>query len=144
MKIKNFKKSKKFVLSVVLAVAIIGGTVVFYKDYIARGAVYGWTQTSWSGGASTTAIAAHPGDETGWTQFYSADASISTSTPGQISLASTTSSWIETADADFNAGTKDSVYATSGAVFLLKPIGTACSTGAECLSGSCGSGVCNS
>ena len=141
---KFIKSKKQFKIIAVLAIVIIVGAVIFYQSSTVRGAVYGWTQTSWSGGASTTAIAAHPGDETGWTQFYSADASISTSTPGQISLASTTSSWIETADADFNAGTKDSVYATSGAVFLLKPIGTACSTSAECISGSCGSGVCNS
>ncbi|MCK5320010.1 hypothetical protein KAJ61_01320 [Candidatus Parcubacteria bacterium] len=141
MKIIRSKNQLKIII--VLAIVIISGAIIFYKSSTVRGAVYGWTQTSWSGGASTTAIAAHPGDETGWTQFYSADAAISTSTPGQISLASTTASWTETTDDDFNAGTKDGVYATSGAVFLLKPIGATCSTASECLSGSCSSGVCD-
>ena len=140
---KFIKSKKQFKIIIVLAIIAIVGAIIFYQSLIVRGAVYGWTQTSWSGGASTTAVATHPGDETGWTYFYSSDAGISTSTPGQISLASTTSSWTETTDADFNAGTQEYVYATSGAVFLLKPIGATCSTSAECLSGSCGSGVCD-
>jgi len=138
------KKPKKFILIAVLAIAMITGAIIFYQKLIVRGASYGWLQTDWSGGADTGATAAHPGDETGWTKYYSKDAAVSTSTAGEIKLASTTASWTETATADFDAGTQNSVYATSGAVFLLKPSGATCSSKTECIGGYCnGSGACD-
>lgn len=141
MKIKN---SKKFILTGVLIFAIIGVVIIFYQNYTARGAVYGWVQTDWSGGADTGDTAAHPGDETGWTKYYSKDEVVSTSTPGEISLASTTASWTETADADFSAGAFANTYASSGAVWLKKPTGVACSYGAQCTGGYCNaSSTCN-
>lgn len=141
---KFIKKPKKFVLIFILIIAAIIAAIIFYQKLTARGASYGWVQTDWSGGASTTAAAVHPGDETGWTYYYSADDAISTTTPGEISLASTTASWTETATADFDAGTQNSVYATSGAVFLLKPAGAACSLKTECIGGYCnGSSACD-
>lgn len=124
-------------LIAVFAITAITGTIIFYQSSAVRGAVYGWVQTDWSGGADTGATAAHPGDGTGWTKYYSKDAAISTSTPGEIKLASTTASWTETTNADFDAGTKDSVYATSGSVFLLRPTGVACSASTECIGGYC-------
>ena len=133
MKIKKFKK---FILLGVLVFAIIGA-VIFYHFQIVRSAVYGWVQTDWSGGASTTAVASHPGDETGWTNYYSKDDVISTSTPGEISLSSTTASWVETTDADFNAGAFDNTFASSSAVWLKKPTGVSCSYSVECTGGYC-------
>ena len=138
------KKPKQFILIAVLSIAIITGAIIFYQKLTARGASYGWSQTDWSGGASTTAEAVHPGDETGWTYYYSKDALVSTSTVDEISLASTTASWTETDTADFDAGTQNSVYATSGAVFLLKPAGATCSLKTECIGGYCnGSSACD-
>ena len=133
-------------IALYILVFIIIGAFIFYHFQIVRSAVYGWVQTDWSGGASTTAVALHPGDETGWTNYYSKDDVISTSTPGEISLSSTTASWVETTDADFNAGTFANTYASSSAVWLKKPTGVSCSYGAECTGGYCNAssscGVC--
>ncbi|MDP3043114.1 MAG: FISUMP domain-containing protein [bacterium] len=138
----NYKKNPKqiYIAAVVIAIA---ATILIYHNFSARSASHGWLQTDWSGGASTTAEAVHPGDEEGWTYYYSKDDVISASTPGEISIGSTTASWIETATADFAAGTLTGAAATSGKVVLLKPAGVACSAGAECLSGYCqGTNVC--
>ena len=142
-------KKKKFKLIVWAVLLIISvGIIIFYNNTAVRSAVYGWVQTDWSGGADIGDTAAHPGDETGWTKYYSKDEVVSTSTPGEISLSSTTASWIETADADFNAGTLVNSFASSGAVWLKKPAGTACSYGAECTGGYCNAsstcGTCES
>jgi len=137
-------KKTKYIITALLVLCVISGAVVFYRSLIARSAVYGWVQTNWSGGADTGATAAHPGDETGWTKYYSKDEVVSTSTPGEIKLASTTVSWTETANADFNAGTLDNTFASSSAVWLKKPTGVACSYGAECTGGYCNaSNICD-
>ncbi len=135
--------SKKIIWSLVVVLAL-GALGAFYHFSLVRATVYGWVQTDWSGGASTTTTAAHPGDETGWTKYYSKDAVVSTATSGQISLSSTTATWTETADADFTAGTLTNAYASSGAVWLKKPTGASCTLAAQCTGGYCnGSGVCD-
>lgn len=93
--------NKKFIpLAIILAIAIF----FVYKNFSARSASYSWFQTNWSGGASTTALARHPGDTSGWTKFQSKDSVVTASTTGQISLASTTASWNDTSTTDFSAG----------------------------------------
>jgi uncharacterized protein (TIGR02145 family) len=128
---------KKTAVAATLALGA-AAALFFFRDSV-RGAVYGWNQTSWSGGASTTALARHPGDESGWTKYYSKDATVTTATPGQAGLSTTTGTWTQTTTADFNAGTKTNTYATSGTAFLRKPAGVACAAGAECATGYCGS-----
>ena len=132
------QKRKKYIFGI-LGVIILAVVGLIYHQSLVRGAVYGWLQTDWSGGASTTATAVHPGDETGWTKYYSKDAVISTSTPGELSLASTTVTWTESANADFNAGTLDNSYASSGAVWLKKPTGATCASASECTGAYCNS-----
>ena len=115
-KSKTTTINRNYFLLITGIIFVIGcvGTVIFYNFQSVRSAVYGFVQTDWDGGASTTATAAHPGDEIGWTKYFSKDAVISTSTPGEISLSSTTVNWTETATVDFSAGTLDNVYARFG------------------------------
>ncbi|TAN33428.1 hypothetical protein EPN28_02670, partial [Patescibacteria group bacterium] len=49
----------------------------------AQAATYTFTQTSWSGGASTTAVAAHASDQSGWSKY---DSSSNVAVSGNISL----------------------------------------------------------
>jgi len=129
---------------IIISSLLIAATLfLLYQTFSARSASYSWFQTDWSGGASTTAVARHPGDTSGWTKFQSKDAVVDAGTPGQVSLSSTTASWVETTTADFSAGTKVATVATSGKVIMLKPAGVPCAAGAECFSGYCaGTGVC--
>src|SRR3990172_9508079 len=67
---------------------------------------YNWIQSDWSGGADTSAIATHPGGQTGWTRFYSKDPYVRTSIPGEASIFPHPATIIQTADLlDFDRGT---------------------------------------
>src|SRR3990170_731135 len=67
---------------------------------------YNWIQSDWSGGADTSAVATHPGDQAGWTRFYSKDPYVRTSIPGEASIFPQPASIIQTADLnDFDRGT---------------------------------------
>lgn len=85
--------SRRQIVAFIIIFGVIGGGVL-YKTLLTRGASYGWLQTDWSGGASTTAIASHTNNQTGWTRFFSKDTNISTSTDGQLSLTATNASTI--------------------------------------------------
>lgn len=116
---------------------LVGGSTILYQILSTRGANYSWFQTSWSGGASTTATASHDTDQNDWDKYYSKDANVSTS-GGQLTLNSATLSMTDTADEDFNAGTADNVYIDNGTVKLKKPNGVSCASQDECTS-YCGS-----
>ena len=135
--------SKRQVVIFVLVFGILGGGAILYKTLLTRGASYGWLQTDWSGGASTTAVARHPGDIDTWTKYSSKDPLLSTSTDGQLTLSSQTASTTDTATADFNAGTASNTYVENGTVKLKKPNGVACTAGTECTGDCCSDGVCN-
>lgn len=131
---------RKFFVFLLVFVSIAGGAYIYHQGFFAKGASYGWLQTDWL--ASTTAKASHLTDQSGWTQFYSKDTLVSTSTPGQLTLSSATSSTIDTATADFSAGTLSNTYATSGAVYLKKPNGVACTADSQWAGGWCGALGC--
>jgi uncharacterized protein (TIGR02145 family) len=131
--------NKRKIIIIGLALVLAGGLFWAWQGTGVRSASWSFIQTDWSGGASTTAVAVHPGDAEGWDYYYSADSAVATDTPGQISLASTTSEWTQTTDADFSAGTFSGTAATSGKIVLLKPAGVSCGAGAECLGGYCSS-----
>lgn len=111
---------------------------------------FGWTQTDWSGGANTTATATHSNNQTGWNKFYSKDAGLTVSTPNQVTLTAVSSTWMQTATADFSAGAVSGTYVTTGSVKLLKPFGVTCAASTECsdgvsaltTAGFCNGGVC--
>ena len=129
--------SKRQIVIFVLVFGILGSGAILYKTLLTRGANYGWLQTDWSGGASTTAVARHPGDIDTWTKYSSKDALLSTSTDGQLTLSSQTASTTDTADADFNAGTASNTYVENGAVKLKKPNGVSCTSPRQCQSNAC-------
>ncbi|HOZ56435.1 MAG TPA: DUF1566 domain-containing protein [bacterium] len=134
--------SRRQIITFIIVFGVIGGGVL-YKTLLTRGANFSWLQTSWSGGASTTAKASHLTDQTGWTKYQSKDALLSTSTEGQLSLTAAIASTTDTADSDFNAGTASNVYIENGTVKLKKPNGVACTAGTECSAGYCVNSACN-
>jgi uncharacterized protein (TIGR02145 family) len=134
-------RHKRLVYLVAIILVLGAGTYIF-KSYMARGAVFSFTQTDWSGGSDLLAFLQHPGDQTGTTKFASKDDNVQIGTAGEISLSATTSSLTETVDGDFS-GTKTNVYAGGDALALSKPQGISCATGNECSSGWCaGNGTC--
>jgi len=142
MNIKKLKLNltKKNIFIFVFVFAILGGSALLYQIFTTRGANYSWVQTSWSGGASTTAKARHTNNQTGWTNFYSKDTLLSTSTAGELTLTASTSSNIDTT---FSVSSSTSnTYVSGGTVFLKKPNGVSCSSSNQCVSGICGNGYC--
>lgn len=131
--------SYKRLTLLLLIFCLIGGITVFYKSNTARSANYGWVQTAWSGGASTTATGKHSTDQTGWTKYQSLNNFVSTSTEGQISLKATTTFWTDTTTNNFASGTASNVYVSNGTVYLKKPFGVSCSSDSECTTGKCAS-----
>jgi len=103
---KNKKQGKKiqknFPVVLILLVALISSSFLSYSPRTVLGAAYYWIQIDWSGGATTTA-AVHPGDQSGWSYYFSKDFEIATGT--DLTLAATSFSFIQTSDTDFNAGT---------------------------------------
>lgn len=65
-------RQRKRVLFFVLALALIIIGSIYRHELKVIAASYTWTQTDWSGGASTSAAAIHPGDQSGWNKYYSA------------------------------------------------------------------------
>ena len=66
-----------------------------------------------------------------------------------MTLAAVSSTWVQTATADFSAGTVSGTYATNNSVKLLKPFGATCTASTECNDGNgvsaagvCTAGVC--
>ncbi|MCD6270588.1 hypothetical protein J7J23_02285, partial [bacterium] len=78
------KRNWQKILAVVVLIAMIGSSFVFYKPEQARASTYDWVQEDWSGGADTSANASST-YLSGWTKYYSKDAGITT-IGGQVSL----------------------------------------------------------
>jgi len=87
-----------------LAVMVLFISYTFLNPSFSLAATYGWIQTSWLGGASGTA-ATHTSNRTDWTFYNSASSSLTFGT--EVSVTSTSSQVIQTANADFDAGTAD-------------------------------------
>ena len=109
-------------------------------------ATYGFVQTDWSGGASTTVFATHATNQSGWTYYYSKDSSITTAVPGEVSLVLNTNTSTDTTDSDFSTNTTlTNIYVPSStdSFQLLKQNGATCSVASECVNGGCnGSSLC--
>lgn len=125
----------------IIAIIIILGTAslgaVLYKSHGVRGANYGWAQTTWSGGASTTATGKHSTDQSGWTKYQSKSALLSTSTEDQLTLKATSTFWTDTTSNNFASGTLSGTYNSNGTVYLKKPNGVSCSNVNECKDNYC-------
>lgn len=128
------------VSSIALTVLILCLSFFFVSRVMA--ATFAWVQTDWSGGASTSTIATHPGDKTNWNKYYSKDDGIEASS--SVALAIYSSTTIDTLTADFSAGSSTNVYvSSSGSVIALKAAKASCSTSTECALNSCVGGYCS-
>lgn len=133
----KFNEKKTFLLLIGLIAISFFVFVVFNKRVNIEAATFGWLQTTWSGGASTTATAAHPANQSGWSLFNSKTSNLNTAN-NQLQLAMLSGATrVETADADFNAGTKTNVYIGSGKVTMQKPVGATCGVATDCATNYC-------
>ena len=84
-----------------IAFLAIAGVSFFTYNFIAKGATYGWLQSTWSGGADTGAIANHTSNQSNWTKFFSKDSNVDTSND-QLTLSAGSSSVVDTTTTNFN------------------------------------------
>ena len=119
-KLKEMNKQKKTIIYGVAILAIVGISFLTY-NFIAKGATYGWLQASWLGvlrdqascesaggtwdATNSQCIATHTNNKTGWTAYFSKDSNVDTSND-QLTLASGSSSVVQTTTSDFDAGTQ--------------------------------------
>ena len=97
---------KAILVFAVLAMTILSQTSLL-EIFPANAATYTWTQNDWSGGA-TSNTAVHPTNQTGWNQ-YSSSTNVLSSTPSQISLATSSASFTE----NFNTATYEDATNTT-------------------------------
>ena len=105
VKIRRKFLAKKWQYSAVFMILILFSSGLFWlqKDYIAKGATYGWVQSTWSGGADTGAVANHTSNQSNWTKYYSKDSTISTAND-ELTLSSGSATYTDTTTANFNLG----------------------------------------
>jgi len=100
-----FKEYWQYITVVFLLIIVVStGLILINKNFTALGATYGWVQSTWSEGASTTAVATHTDNQTNWTKYYSKDDNVSTSSD-QLTLSSGSASVEQTLSDDFDDGT---------------------------------------
>lgn len=97
------------VVALTLIIAMIAGTFLFPST--GQGASYTFVQTDWSGGTSV-ATATHDSNRTGWTYYASKDDNVVASTPGQLTLSTSSGTSTQTTDTHFNAGTNSDTEVT--------------------------------
>ncbi|MDD5738989.1 MAG: fibronectin type III domain-containing protein [Candidatus Pacebacteria bacterium] len=105
---------------VVLLLAIISPNLFFNK---VQAATFTFTQTSWDAQPSPGSYPNHNSNQTGWTDYEARDSGIdTTSTPGQISLTTTTQSIVDTLNEDFTSGSFSNTTSSNNEVALSKNI----------------------
>lgn len=145
-------KFKMAPLKVRVVGSVVGVVLIFIISFLVwhgglpgQAASYGWLQSTWSGGASTTTTATHANvnDRTGWLSFFSKDANLSTANDElNLTLIARTIR-VQTLDADFLSGTLSNAYVSGGSVIMFKPSGATCATSTECVDNYCASdGTC--
>ncbi len=112
-----FQKRKNLLNKILVIIGI--ASIIFYNFPADRvlAATYTFTQNDWSGGASVNTATSL--NLNGWTNYNLASSSLTTSIPGQISLATTSSSTV-VSGSGFNSG----IYADttlSGSSIVLQP-----------------------
>ena len=118
------------------AIIHLGIFVFYYHSTPTLAATYNLTQTTWSGGVSTTLTATHP--PSALTYYYSKSDNIDTSN-NELKLAFTAQTpRAQTLEADFTAAvTSTNTYVSGGNLVMLKPLTATCSASAECVSTYC-------
>ncbi len=132
--IRGILKLKFYIIGFLTVIVLI--ILIFNNSFNIRAATFGWVQTTWSGGPSTT-VANHNNNQTGWTFFSSKSSNLDTSANQlKISMIAGTTR-TENTDADFSAGSPSNAYVANNSVIMLKPINATCSTKTECASDYC-------
>ena len=96
---REFRPLRMAVISQVFFLFIIiklGIFVFYYQSTPAYTATYGWVQTNWIEGVSSTAYGTHTSDRTSWIKYTTATLADTTSSPGNVLI--TTSSYSTTDD----------------------------------------------
>jgi hypothetical protein len=126
--------------TMIIAVGIISLVMnLLFSDKLTGWAqTFSWQQTSWTTGASSTAIATHSNNQTGWTRFSSSTANIATTSTGITLTASSVTAFNHTADADFSGTKSAEIYVSGGSIRLAKPFGASCTSDVECTDGLAG------
>ena len=96
-----FYRHKQSALAGLLILFLIILGIKELKRQVIRAASYTWTQTAWTGGA-TTNNANHPDDQSGWSEYSSKDANVSAG--DSVTLVESALSKTETNDSDFGIG----------------------------------------
>jgi hypothetical protein len=115
-KIRIFSTAGIFSLIAVAVLSSLITNLIFGPKKPTYAATFGWLQTSFIGGATTTP-AMHPGNQSGWSYFLSKDSSITITASGTVELGQVTGSTTQTSDTDFNAAGNvktDTVVSGSG------------------------------
>ncbi|HRY82406.1 MAG TPA: hypothetical protein P5232_01720 [Candidatus Moranbacteria bacterium] len=113
------KNKKKFLILAVIFLTISVG-IFLYKDYIAKGATYGWAQSSWAGGVGAThGHTAEQADPGAWTKYSAKDANANAG--ATVSISSEVTAITHTLDADFAGGTGTGVLKTGDQLSLDLP-----------------------
>lgn len=102
LKQKLFSTKQRAIISILIFL-IVGTGLSFTYDYFAKGATYGWLQSSWSGNADIVSTANHTNNQNNWNKFFSKNDNISADT--QITLNSTNLTKTDTTTANFQIGT---------------------------------------
>ena len=134
-----FQKKNALFFSIPFFLATVAVSFFFWQETI-KGATYGWTQSSWLGGA-TANKADHVSNQTNWNQYASKDANVQVDANG-VSISGTSNSWVTTSDADFNEFSKPYASVSGGAIGAAKPAGGSCTVPEQCRTYACVSGVC--
>ncbi|MFZ2882509.1 MAG: hypothetical protein WA019_05535 [Candidatus Moraniibacteriota bacterium] len=100
------------------ALFILSSAVIFiYHNYTAKGATYGWLQTTWT--TQTANTADHTVNQTGWTEYSAADPHVATGE--SVSITTETATLTHTTTDDFSNGAQQGTLTTGDQVSLDLP-----------------------
>ena len=121
---KRFFYTKRMAFLSTFVFLLVGSTLFFSLNYMAKGASYGWLQASWIGGVlsnqttceaedgtwdatNSVCVATHTDNKEDWTAYSEKDDNVDvTTTSGEMTLSSGSSEVEHTTSAQFDSGTK--------------------------------------
>lgn len=126
------KKNKIILWVGMFIVASVG--IFLFRDYVAKGATYGWIQTNWGGGiiatqgacealggtwANSVCVANHTNNQNNWQAYSAVDANVTAG--DSVSIVSEITALTHTLSTDFSAGTSQGTLTTGDQVSLDLP-----------------------
>lgn len=139
--------------TMVVAVGVVSLVMnLLFSDKLTGWAqTFNWTQSSWTNGASSTAIAIHSTNQAGWTRYASSTSNIATTTGGAITLTASSvvavihSYAVSSGEVSIQDNNAYIDTTNGGSIKLSKPVGATCTVNTECnggLAGYCSGGAC--